>query len=71
MKTQAIDFTKIIEKYKGQWVALTENEKKVVSSGKSAKETLEKAKKKGLENPILFKVPISVLPYVGGNSFVK
>jgi len=69
--TKTLDFTKIIKKYKGKWVALTEDEKKVISSVKSAKETLEKAKKEGLENPILFKVPISVLPYVGGNSLVK
>ena len=71
MKTQALDFTKIIKKYRGKWVALTEDEKEVISSGKSAKATLEKAEKQGLESPILFKVPISVLPYVGGNSLVK
>ena len=69
--TKALDFTKIVKKYKGRWVALTEDEKKVVSSGKSAKETLEKAKKEGFKNPILFKVPISILPYVGGNSIFK
>ncbi len=65
---KALDFTKIIEKYRGKWVALSEDEKKVVSSGKTARETLERAKKEGLENPILFMVPISVLPYVGENS---
>lgn len=69
--TKALDFTKIIKRYKGKWIALTEDEKKVVSFGRSAKETLEKAKKRGLETPILFKVPISLLPYVGGNSLVK
>ena len=68
---KVLDFTKIVKKYKGKWIALTEDEKRVVSFGKSAKETLEKAKKEGLENPILFKVPISVLPYVGGNSLIK
>jgi len=69
--TKALDFTQIVKKYKGKWVALTEDEKKVISSGKSAKEALEKAKKEGLKRPILFRVPISVLPYVGGNSFIK
>lgn len=69
--TKALDFTQIIKKYKGKWVGLTENEKKVISSGKSAKEALEKAKKEGYKTPILFKVPIALLPYVGGNSFVK
>jgi len=69
--TKALDFTKIVKEYKGKWVALSENEKKVVSSGKSAKETLEKAKKQGLENPILFKVPVALLPYVGANSIYQ
>jgi len=65
---KALDFTKIAKKYKGKWVALTEDERRVVSSGRSAKETLEKAKKEGYKNPILFKVPVALLPYVGGNS---
>jgi hypothetical protein len=69
--TKALDFTKIIKKYKGKWIALTEDEKNVVSSGKSAKEALEKAEREGFKNLILFRVPISILPYVGGNSLVK
>jgi hypothetical protein len=69
--TKTLDFTKIFKKYKGKWVALTEDEKKVVSSGRSAKETLEKAKERGFENPVLFKVPVSLLPYIGGNSIFK
>ena len=69
--TKALDFTKIAKKYKGKWVSLTEDEKKVISSSRSAKETIEKAKKEGYKNPILFKVPIAVLPYVGGNSLIK
>lgn len=63
--TKALDFTKITEKYKGKWVALSEDEKEVISSGKSAQEALEEAKKEGYKNPILFKVPITLLPYVG------
>jgi len=66
--TKALDFTKIVGEYKGKWVALTDDEKKVISSGKSAKEALEKAKKEGFKVPILFRVPVSVLPYVGSNS---
>ena len=59
------DFTKIAEKYKGKWVALTENEEKVISFGESAKEVLDNAQKKGIKNPILFKVPALLLPHVG------
>ncbi len=68
---QILDFTEIAKKYKGKWVALSEDEKKVISFDDSAKETLEKAKKEGYKCPILFKVPITVLPYVGGNSFIS
>ncbi|MEK7665020.1 MAG: DUF5678 domain-containing protein [Patescibacteria group bacterium] len=62
------DFTKIAKEHKGKWVALTDDEEKVVASGESAKDALEKAKKQGFKNPILFKVPISLIPYIGGNS---
>ena len=61
------DFTKIVEEYKGKWVALTEDEEKVISFGESARDVLNKAKKEGIKEPILFKVPLSILPYVGMN----
>lgn len=62
---KVLDFTKIAKNYKGKWVVLTEGEKKVISSGKSARKALAKARKEGYKNPILFKVPIALLPYVG------
>lgn len=61
----AIDWTKIFQKYKGLWVALKDDEKTVISSGKTAKEAWGKAKKTGFEKPILFKVPTKIIPYVG------
>lgn len=61
----AIDWTKIYEKYKGLWVALKDDEKTVVASGKTAKEAWENAKKKGYPAPILTKMPIRLIPYVG------
>jgi hypothetical protein len=61
----AIDWTQIFKKYKGRWVALKDDEKTVVGSGDSAVEALEDANKKGYKKPILFKVPIEVIPYVG------
>lgn len=61
----AIDWTKIYKKYKGLWVALEDDEKTVISSGKTAKQALEKAKEKGYQMPILFRVPTEILPYVG------
>ena len=62
----AIDWTKIFEEYKGLWVALLDDEKTVVGKGKSVKEALEDAKKKGYEKPIMMRVPTEIIPYVGG-----
>ena len=61
----AIDWTKIYKKYKGLWVALKDDEKTVVGSGKTAKEALEKAQKMGYENPILTRMPEQLITYVG------
>lgn len=61
----AIDWTKIYKKYKGLWVALKDDEKTVVASGTTAKQVWQKAQKKGYKNPILFRVPTEILPYVG------
>lgn len=61
----AIDWTKIYKKYKGLWVALKDDEKTVVGSGKTAKEALEKAQKMGYENPILTRMPERIITYVG------
>jgi len=61
----AIDWTKIYKKYKGLWVVLDEKERKVVAFDKEAKKAFEKARKKGVKIPILFKVPTEVIPYVG------
>lgn len=61
----AIDWTKIYKKYKGFWVALLDDEKTVVGSGKSLKKALEEADKRGYKNPIIMRVPTKILPYVG------
>ncbi len=61
----AVDWTKIYKKYRGLWVALDEKERKVVACDKEAKKAFEKARKKGVKIPILFKVPTEVIPYVG------
>jgi Family of unknown function (DUF5678) len=61
----AKDWTQIYKKYKGLWIALTEDEEKVVSSAKTAKEAWLKAQEKGIRKPILTRVPLEVVPYVG------
>jgi sugar diacid utilization regulator len=61
----ALDWTKIYKKYKGLWIALDEKERKVVAFDKDAKKAYKKARKKGIEVPILFRVPSKIIPYVG------
>lgn len=61
----AIDWTKIFKKYKGLWVTLLDDEVTVVASGRTLKEALEKAEKKGYKKPIVMRVPTKIFPYVG------
>ena len=51
------DLSKILESYSDEWVGLSEDEKRVVSSGKTVKDVLRRAKEKGVESPIVTKVP--------------
>lgn len=61
----AIDWTKIYKEYKGLWIALKDDKKTVISCGKTAKKAWDEARKKGHDNPILFRVPTKVIAYVG------
>lgn len=60
-----IDWKPIFRKYPGKWVALKEDEETVISVANTAKEAFTKAKKSGVRIPILLKVPIESIPYVG------
>lgn len=63
---KAIDMTKIYSNYKGKWVALEgPKSTKVVASGKTLKEILQKAQKKGVALPLVTQIPKEVLPFVG------
>lgn len=46
-------------------MALEDDEKTVIASGKTAKEVWEKAQKSGYKMPILTKMPERLIPYVG------
>lgn len=65
-----IDMTKIYSNrsYKGKWVAVEnyETNPAVVASGKTLKETMEKAQKKGFKMPLMMQIPKKILPFVGG-----
>ena len=61
----AINWTNIYKKHQGDWVALKEDEKTVISSGRTARLALERAQKKGCEKPILTRMPKELTTYVG------
>ncbi|MBP6881796.1 MAG: hypothetical protein KBC35_04185 [Candidatus Pacebacteria bacterium] len=61
----AKDWSKIYKKYKGLWVALLEDEETVVGSGKTVREAMMQAEKKGYSSPILSRVPNNLNVYVG------
>ena len=65
MSMTAKNWTPLFEKYKGQWVALKDDETTVISHGTTAKKTLKEAAQKGFIKPILFKVPSRNITYIG------
>jgi hypothetical protein len=61
----AIQWTKLFKQYKGQWLALKQDEKTVLASGKTASEAFSKALKKGYEKPVLTSMPDRIVSFVG------
>ncbi len=61
----AKDWTKLYKKYKGLWVALDKDEETALGSGKTLKEALEQAHKKGYADPIMTRMPSNLNAYVG------
>lgn len=66
----AIDWTKIVNKYKGLWVALKDDEVTVISSGNTAKEAWDKAQTKGFKKPILAHMPSKIMPFIATPFFI-
>ncbi len=65
----AIDMTKIYSNrnYKGKWVAMKNYNTKpeVIAFGKTLKETLEQAKKRGYQHPVVTQIPEKLTYFVG------
>ncbi len=59
----AIDLT-MLNKYSNEWVALSSDESKIISSATTVKEALEKAIKLGEKDPILTRVPENYNTYI-------
>jgi hypothetical protein len=52
------------EDYRGQWVALMDDETTVIAHDKVVAKVIKQAAEQGYENPILYRVPSSPMPYV-------
>ena len=59
------DWTKIQKKYRGLWVALADDDKTVLGSGKTLKEALARAKEKTDRMPFVTRMPLEIVPFVG------
>lgn len=64
MKIQTVDLSKILRDYSNVWLALNPSSMKVVATGKEPKTALEKARKKGIDDPILTKAPRDYGTYI-------
>ena len=66
---QAIDMTHIYgnKNYKGKWVAMKNynSNPEVIAFGKTLKETLQKAEKKGFKHPVVTQIPKKLTYFVG------
>ena len=62
---KSINWANIREKYKGQWVALEDNEETVITSGQTVKEVLKKAKGMGHVEPIVVFMPRELVSFAG------
>ena len=61
----ATDWTHIFKRYKGQWVALADDETTVIAAAATAREAQESSVKKGQSSPLLFRVPDTLEAFAG------
>jgi hypothetical protein len=65
MWAMSVNWSAIFKQYRGQWVALSDDEQQVISAAPTAKEALELARRKGSLKPILTRLPQELVNYVG------
>ena len=56
-RPEAIDLSKITQKYKNKWIALSWDMKKVYASGQNPDEAEKKAREAGHDDAIITKLP--------------
>lgn len=61
---QSNDLATLLTNYSDEWVALSEDQTKVVGQGKTLHEALAQARKNGCQNPTVTRVPEHYSAYV-------
>ncbi len=61
----AKNWTSLFANYKGQWVALKNDETTVISSGDKLAEVIQMAENKGYQRPVIAKIPKKDVTYIG------
>ncbi|MFF7525955.1 DUF5678 domain-containing protein [Streptomyces pseudovenezuelae] len=61
----ARDWSKLYQKYKGQWVALQQDQVTVIAAAATLAEAMDKANQLGFDDPIMTKVPGELKLLVG------
>ncbi|MBU0534801.1 hypothetical protein KKC62_01305 [Patescibacteria group bacterium] len=64
MKLKSEDLSKVLNKYPSKWVALKPNTADVVAVGRTPKIVIDKARKSGVESPVLTRVPKDYGTYI-------
>ena len=59
-----IDMSPVIKKYRGYFVALSRDRKKVWGKGHTPEEAIEEAEKKGIKEPVITKIPEDCRSYL-------
>lgn len=62
---RVLDRTAMAKKYKGKWVALKNDRKTVVASGKGVASVLRKAQKNGVDMPVITRMPRFPMRFIG------
>ena len=65
-----IDLSGLLKDYQNKWVALSDDNKKIYGSGKSAKDAVREVESKGHSDYSLFFVRPSDIPFCGFHSIV-
>lgn len=64
MKSKVVDLSKTLKPYSNKWIALNPDTMKVVVAGKNADKVLDKARKQGINNPVLTRAPQNYGTYI-------